>query len=220
MERTITADEARRLLEGTTPGPWNDVRIGSEGDGSACSHEHQLCNVDGIAVAIITHDGATGALANDRLIGAAPDLAATVIAQAEELEALRCAASKSVAVVVPRFGVFAAILSNKHNRGVELPGGRVEDGESTFEAARREAHEELGVPVKVSPLPLSEFLHVFEGRLWCCTAYSGDLEGAHPRGSSEGDATWATRAELLAGTYGNVVRRILTAFDARVKEGA
>lgn len=86
--RIITADEAKTLLDAATPGPWNDERIGADGDGSPCSHEHQLCNADGIAVAIITHDGAPGARANDRLLAAAPDLAATVVAQATEYLAL------------------------------------------------------------------------------------------------------------------------------------
>ncbi len=213
----ITADEVRKLLEGTTPGPWQ-TRVGHTLDvGETIIIESAPVDID---VAIVIETGNPVDAKDAALIAAAPTLAATVIAQAGELEALRCAASKSVAVVVPSCNVFAAILSNKHGRGVELPGGRVEDGESTFEAARREAHEELGVPVKVSPIALGEFMHVFEGRLWCCTAYAGDIEGAHPRGSSEGDATWATRAELLAGTYGAVVRRILTAFDARVKGGA
>ena len=87
--RIITVDEAREMLDAATPGPWNDERIGADGDGSACSHEHQLCNADGIAVAIITHDGAPSARANDRLLAAAPDLAATVIAQAADIERLR-----------------------------------------------------------------------------------------------------------------------------------
>lgn len=37
-------------------------------------------------------------------------------------------------------------------------------------------------------------------------------------GSVEGAATWATREELLAGTYGEVVRRIFTAYDAQIAE--
>jgi 8-oxo-dGTP pyrophosphatase MutT (NUDIX family) len=130
-----------------------------------------------------------------------------------ELLALRREAAQAVAVLVPRFGLFVAILSAKHAGAIELPGGKVEPGESTFEAARREAYEEVGVPVAIGA-QLGTFLHVFDGRLWCCTAYVGDLCGAHPRGSHEGDATWATREELLAGTYGPVVRRILEAFDA------
>ncbi|TDO56213.1 NUDIX domain-containing protein [Kribbella sp. VKM Ac-2571] len=34
-----------------------------------------------------------------------------------------------------------------------LPGGQVEDGESPAEAARREAHEELGLLVKIRAAP-------------------------------------------------------------------
>ena len=115
----------------------------------------------------------------------------------------------------PEGTLFAAILANKHNRAVELPGGKVEKGETPYDAARREAEEELGVPATLAVFPLGEFLHVFEGRLWLATAFLGDLQGAHPKGGAEGSATWATREELLGGTYGPVVRRILAAYDAR-----
>jgi len=136
----------------------------------------------------------------------------------EELLALRREAAQAVAVVVPRFNLFVAIIAAKNGGAIELPGGKVEPGESTYEAARREAYEEVGVPVTIGA-QLGTFLHVHRGRLWCCTAYLGDLHGAHPRGGDEGDATWATREELLAGTYGPVVRRIFEALDARQNGG-
>lgn len=79
--RWITADEAKALLDAATPGPWDDERIGRGGDGRACSHEHQICNREGVAVAIVTHDGSPGARANDRMIAATPDLAASIIMQ-------------------------------------------------------------------------------------------------------------------------------------------
>ena len=91
---TITPDEAHRLLDGTTPGPWSDVRVGRMGDGSACSHEEQWCNTDGEAVAIFTNDGSLGGQADARLARAAPDLARTVIAQREEIERLRAEAAR------------------------------------------------------------------------------------------------------------------------------
>lgn len=139
-----------------------------------------------------------------------------------EMNIVRAGALRGSVVLIPRFGasdtertLFAAILARKNNRAVELPGGKPERGESAYDAAKREAEEELGVPVEVAVVPLGEFLHIYEGRVWLCTAYEGDLHGAHPRGSIEGDATFATRTELLAGTYGPVVRRILAAYDAR-----
>lgn len=139
---------------------------------------------------------------------------------AEELSRLRAAAFQAVAVVVPirPGGPFAAIRTR---RGIELPGGKVEPGETTLAAARREAREELGVPLTDRPLvPLGEFLHVFEGRLWNCCAFVGDLGGAHPGKGDCGETTWATREELLAGPYGPVVARIFGVLDAVPPGGA
>ena len=55
-------------------------------------------------------------------------------------------------VLLSRNGV-AAIERVRDGRTYHvLPGGRIEDGESPAEAARREAHEELGVLVKIRGL--------------------------------------------------------------------
>lgn len=139
----------------------------------------------------------------------------------EELSLVRETARRAVAVVVPRFKVFGSITSSKRRGSVELPGGKVEPGERDWDAAKREAEEELGVAVTVHPLPLGEFLHVDQsGRAWLCTAYVGDIHGAHLGSSDEGTSGWATREELFAGALGPVARRILAAYDARVKGGA
>mgnify|MGYP006383530487 CR=1 FL=1 len=133
--------------------------------------------------------------------------------------AVCCAfARRSVALVIPRCGVFAAIRALDHNRAVELPAGKVGDGESAYDAAVREGEEELGVPVAVRVVPLGEFLHRFGGEWWCCTAFLGDLEGAHPRGGPEGEAVWATREELCASTYGETTARVFAAYDKRCAE--
>lgn len=63
------------LLAAATPGPWNDARVGQEGDGSPRSHEEQLCNGEGRAVFIVTHDGSEEARANFLLAAMAPELA-------------------------------------------------------------------------------------------------------------------------------------------------
>ena len=114
--------------------------------------------------------------------------------------------------------MFAAIRALDHNRAVELPAGKVGDGESAYDAAVREGEEELGVPVAVRVVPLGEFLHRFGGEWWCCTAFLGDLEGAHPRGGPEGEAVCATREELCASTYGETTARVFAAYDKRCAE--
>jgi hypothetical protein len=94
-----------------------------------------------------------------------------------DVDELRSQASRSVVVLVPIRNVFAAIRATKNNGAIELPGGKVDEGESTLAAARREASEELGVPVSVNPCALGEFLHVFRGRLWRCEAFLGEAVG-------------------------------------------
>lgn len=64
---------------------------------------------------------------------------------------------------------------------------------------------------------LGDFLHKHEGTWWCAHAFvavgaEGDLVG-----SAEGEALWATREELLGGTYGEVVARILATYDRLMK---
>lgn len=144
-----------------------------------------------------------------------------------ELAALTAAAGQSVVVLCPirPGGPFAALRSRRGAGGpaFELPGGKIEPGEGTFDAARREVHEELGAPLAHQrPLvPLGEFLHVYGGRLWNAHAFLGDLGGAHlAERTAAGEPTWATREELLAGWFGPVVAKILAAYDAHVARRA
>ncbi|TXH56528.1 MAG: hypothetical protein E6Q97_06240 [Desulfurellales bacterium] len=57
-------EEIKARIDETTPGPWNGLRVGRVGNGSARSYEAQICNEEGIAVVIVTHDGSAEALAN------------------------------------------------------------------------------------------------------------------------------------------------------------
>lgn len=123
----------------------------------------------------------------------------------------------SVVVLIPRNdGRYAVIRSAKHGGAVELPGGKVDPGESDVEAARRETFEEVGHALAHGAplLRLGTFEHVFADARWSASAFLGAYSGALLRSSAEGEATWATRDEILAGTYGAVVRRIFEALDA------
>lgn len=80
-------------IERATPGPWNDIRVGSFGDGrTSRSAEAQVCNAHGVAVFIVTHDGSEEAWANVRLARMAPTLRDEVVA----LEHARFAAIQRV----------------------------------------------------------------------------------------------------------------------------
>lgn len=127
-------------------------------------------------------------------------------------------ARPSVAVLAPRGDRFAAICQRKRAGRVELPGGKVEEGEDAETAALREASEELGVPVVGPLVRLGQFLHVVGDVLWHCTAFVANVDGIEPVGGDEGPAVWATRAELMSGSFGGVVSRIFDAYD-RAAEG-
>src|SRR5215467_10554213 len=78
--------------------------------------------------------------------------------------------------------------------GWELPGGKVEPGESDQEALVRECHEELGVGVTVGrrvgeewPLHNGYVMHV-----WTATIADGE-----PRALEHSDLRWLSVAELL-----------------------
>ncbi len=129
---------------------------------------------------------------------------------------------RSAAMLLPRGdGTFAAIRSRKHGGSFEFPGGKSMVGESDVETARREAYEEVGpvVDSRAPLIPLGVFPHVApDGSFWECAVFVGRYNGGELRSSAEGDAVWATREELLAGTYADLNVEIFASFDAVVAE--
>lgn len=68
------------------------------------------------------------------------------------------------ALVVARKGErFLVVHERKHGQGWYLPAGRVEPGESFFEAARRETLEETAVPVRLTGVLRVEHTPSLEG---------------------------------------------------------
>ena len=115
---TITAEQAAKLLEGTTPGPWvmetvrtscgTCHRIGpfprpayaSKPEGWACVYDDYPPGV-----------GSPDLLANSHLIAAAPDLATALIAS----EAARKLAEERLAKAVERLNDHALFLEQSHD---------------------------------------------------------------------------------------------------------
>jgi len=82
--KTITADEARSLLDGTMPGPWRSSRIYDDNSGWI-----YLVASDRYEVARVIDGQGSEEIHDTDLIAAAPDLAATVAALHEEIARLR-----------------------------------------------------------------------------------------------------------------------------------
>ena len=81
MTALVTADEAQALLEGTTPGPWATYERWSDPpEWGVCTNG---VGARGLPTIIARHMTPADAA----LCGQAPDLARTVVAQAEELAA-------------------------------------------------------------------------------------------------------------------------------------
>lgn len=110
---------------------------------------------------------------------------------------------------------FAAVRVAARGGSLEPAGGKVEDGESAYDAATREAFEELGVQVEVDMRTLGVFEHVHNGCIWHCHAFVGQVLDPQLRGGREGEALWVTRAEIVSGAFGPMIALALAFHDDR-----
>jgi 8-oxo-dGTP pyrophosphatase MutT (NUDIX family) len=86
-------------------------------------------------------------------LSAIDQLAAALLAP-EEAQAMDVHGGKEAAVLVPLFeddGLHAVFTRRRHDLRrhageISFPGGRRDDGEALIDTARREAHEEIGLP--------------------------------------------------------------------------
>lgn len=126
----------------------------------------------------------------------------------------------SACVYIERDGLAAGVYSRKHRNRPELPGGKLEDGETPEQAAAREILEELGVHVYNLVCVLTQAIRVTSpgkiDRVHRCYVFVGEIDrDAEIRGSAEGDAGWFSREYLLThGTYRDTLPELLEAVDA------
>ena len=77
----------------------------------------------------------------------------------------------------------------------ELPGGKVEPGESDREALARELREELGIEVHVGDW-LAEATHPYERVVVHLVAYACTLESGEPQAREHAELRWIGADEL------------------------
>lgn len=82
----------------------------------------------------------------------------------------------------------------------EFPGGKIEPGESHFEALARELREEIGIEVKHAE-PLLTFQHTYSTRIidmsaWHIIDYTGE-----PHGAEGQEIAWVPPEKLLTLTF-------------------
>jgi len=105
--------------------------------------------------------------------------------------------SVAVGILADRDRVFVTRrFSDSHQGGKwEFPGGKIEPGESTFSALKRELKEELGIDVQ-SAAPFMQIRHAYPDRdvvlhVWQITDYQGT-----PHGHEGQEAQWVSCADL------------------------
>lgn len=105
--------------------------------------------------------------------------------------------------------------AGKHMAGWwEFPGGKLQAGETEYEALRRELHEELGVEVRIAER-LLELHHDYPERrvelcMWRVTGYCGE-----PRGLDGQALKWVQPSALASERLLEADRPIVAALNAR-----
>ncbi|MBI5448051.1 MAG: 8-oxo-dGTP diphosphatase MutT [Gammaproteobacteria bacterium] len=82
----------------------------------------------------------------------------------------------------------------------EFPGGKIEPGESAYEALVRELQEEVGIQVHAAR-PLLQFEHTYPARIINMSAWSIDAFEGEPHGAEGQEFDWVNIDKLLTLTF-------------------
>ena len=102
------------------------------------------------------------------------------------------------------------VFKRAGSKGYDLVGGKLEEGEATWQATMREVKEESGLDITILPFkPFTGINDEFQFTVYRAVAYNTELL----TGYSEGQAEWVEDISvLLTGMYPEYNRRMLAHF--------
>ncbi len=113
---------------------------------------------------------------------------------------------KSVCVLLKNSDKFLGVARRENSSDFGLPGGKVDDTDSSpEEAAIRELEEETGI--KVDTASLTQVFDMIcpggkDGIDYHCTTYSVDSWTGNPKQGDAGPVEWVTKERLVKGSFG------------------